>query len=109
MTPCFLAASKSSFDLKMMSSVISNGPAFLLRTTLAMSRNGVGTVGTSGDLLVTDREQGGRAVDLHQVVDVEFAGLPQRDLERRKGQCKVAGGGDAAGVRGMHQAGARRS
>ena len=43
-TPLFFTASKSSRLLKMMSSVISNGPAFLLRTTLAMSRNGVGTV-----------------------------------------------------------------
>src|SRR5260221_8130629 len=106
-TPLFLTASKSSFDLKMMSSVISNGPAFLLRTTLAISRNGVGTVGTSGDLLVADREQGGRAVDLHQVVDVEFTDLAQRDLERREGPGKVAGRSDAAGIRRMHQAGAR--
>src|SRR5260221_3147825 len=105
-TPLFLTASKSSFDLKMISSVISNGPAFLLRTTLAMSRNGVGTVGMSGDLFVLNGEQRGRAVDPHQVVDVEFASLSQRDLERCEGRGEIARGGDAAGIGRMHQAGA---
>ena len=40
-TPLFFTASKSSRVLNTISRVISKGPAFLLRITLAISRNGV--------------------------------------------------------------------